>query len=71
MSRQACGDTYGVGGDDFHTICENVSHNQEQSFSELQQPGRSTNDKHELICVQTFHCFKTSSVKWMKCVEHQ
>ena len=33
---------------DFHTGCWNVSHNQQQPFSGLHQPGRSTNHKHWL-----------------------
>ena len=39
--------------DDFHTDCPNVSHNQQQSFSGLHQPGRSTSHKHLLTWVTT------------------
>ena len=33
-----------------------LGHNQEQSFSELHQPGRSTNYKRWLTRFKTFHC---------------
>ena len=36
-------------GDDSYTSCQNVSLNQQQSFSGLRQPGRSTNHKHDTV----------------------
>ena len=38
---------------DYHTGCRNVSLNQQWSFSELHQPGRSTSHKHWLTWVTT------------------
>ena len=48
--------------EDFHTGCREVSHNQQQSFSGLHQPGQSTSHKHIYLLIYTLYpAFTTSS----------